>query len=77
MVEVEDTAQSFSPLDGAGPVVFLVDDDPLPANVDRDQLVQVLQNLVINAVQSMPGGGTITIRAANAGPTTQGVRLDL
>lgn len=31
---------------------------------DRGQLTQVIQNLVINAVQAMPGGGTLTISAS-------------
>jgi len=34
--------------------------DPL-AEVDRDQIVQVLTNLVSNAVAAMEGGGTLTI----------------
>jgi PAS domain S-box-containing protein len=36
-----------------------------PANVDKGQIGQVVQNLVINAVQAMPQGGSITLRAAN------------
>jgi signal transduction histidine kinase len=36
-------------------------EDPL-AEVDRDQIVQVLTNLVSNAVAAMPEGGTLTIR---------------
>jgi iron only hydrogenase large subunit-like protein/nitrogen-specific signal transduction histidine kinase len=35
--------------------------DPL-ADVDRDQIVQVLTNLVSNALAAMPEGGTLTIR---------------
>jgi CheY-like chemotaxis protein len=34
--------------------------------VDKDHLAQVLQNLVINASQAMPEGGTITVSAVNA-----------
>jgi CheY-like chemotaxis protein len=34
---------------------------------DRNQLGQVIDNLVINAVQAMPGGGVITITARNQG----------
>ena len=35
------------------------------ADADKGQLGQVVQNLVINAVQAMPEGGCIRIRAAN------------
>ena len=36
-----------------------------PANADKGQLGQVVQNLVINAIQAMPEGGTIRISAHN------------
>ena len=36
-----------------------------PADADKGQLGQVVQNLVINAVQAMPEGGTIRIGATN------------
>jgi CheY-like chemotaxis protein/two-component sensor histidine kinase len=36
-----------------------------PADADKGQLGQVVQNLVINAVQAMPEGGTIRIGASN------------
>jgi signal transduction histidine kinase/ActR/RegA family two-component response regulator len=35
------------------------------AEVDPGQISQVIQNLVINAIQAMPTGGSITIRAKN------------
>lgn len=34
-----------------------------PAAIDRGQIGQVIQNIVINAVQAMPDGGVINIRA--------------
>jgi len=37
-----------------------------PVEVDRGQMHQVFNNLVINAVQSMPRGGLVKIRAENA-----------
>lgn len=36
-----------------------------PADADKGQLGQVVQNLVINAVQAMPEGGSIRIGASN------------
>ena len=39
--------------------------DLWPVTVDPAQIGQVIHNLVINAVQAMPAGGTINIRAAN------------
>jgi PAS domain S-box-containing protein len=44
---------------------FDIADDLWPANADKGQVGQVVQNLVINAVQAMPEGGIITITAAN------------
>jgi two-component system, cell cycle sensor histidine kinase and response regulator CckA len=35
---------------------------------DEGQLIQALSNIVINAMQAMPGGGTITIRAQSSMP---------
>lgn len=40
--------------------------DLLPAHVDRDQLVQVVQNLVRNAMEAMPNGGNLRALLANA-----------
>lgn len=38
-------------------------DGPAPiASVDRGQVVQVLSNLVMNAIQAMPSGGRVTLR---------------
>jgi len=44
---------------------FDLDPKLWPANADKGQLGQVVQNLVINAVQAMPQGGQVTIRAGN------------
>jgi two-component system, cell cycle sensor histidine kinase and response regulator CckA len=59
--------------------------DDLPAiEVDEGQISQVINNLIINASQAMPGGGTITIEgekvtvdAANAMSLLQGDYLRL
>lgn len=40
-------------------------DDLWPVVADEGQIAQVVQNLVINAAQALPEGGTISVRAAN------------
>lgn len=45
---------------------LVIDDDLLPVDGDEAQLGQVIHNIVINGMQAMPGGGTITVRASNA-----------
>ena len=44
---------------------FQIPDDLWPVEVDPGQICQVIQNLVLNADQAMPGGGTIAVWAAN------------
>ncbi len=46
-------------------MVFEIDDDLWPIEADPSQISQVLNNLLINAVQAMPEGGNITLRARN------------
>lgn len=41
----------------------LIDEDIPPVSVDAGQINQVINNLIINAKEAMPGGGIITIRA--------------
>lgn len=45
--------------------VYKIADDLWPAEVDAGQISQVINNLVINADQAMPEGGTITIVSDN------------
>jgi len=42
---------------------LILSERPLLVSADEGQLSQVVHNLVINATQSMPAGGTITIRS--------------
>ena len=44
---------------------FSFADDLCKCNIDKDQIAQVIDNIVINAQQAMPDGGTIEIYAAN------------
>jgi len=44
---------------------FLLPPELWPVEVDEGQISQVIQNLVINAVQAMPNGGNITLAATN------------
>ncbi len=44
---------------------FDIPGDLWEVEIDRGQVSQVIQNLIINAEQSMPGGGTIFISAQN------------
>ncbi|MFC1966505.1 PAS domain S-box protein [Chloroflexota bacterium] len=44
---------------------FSMPDDLWPAEVDEGQMNQVFNNIIINAVQAMPGGGIINIRGRN------------
>jgi PAS domain S-box-containing protein len=44
---------------------FLIPDDLWHVDIDAGQMSQVINNLVINARQAMPDGGTITIKAEN------------
>jgi len=36
-----------------------------PVEIDEGQMYQVINNIIINAVQAMPDGGTVTVRAEN------------
>ncbi|MDA8079957.1 MAG: ATP-binding protein [Nitrospiraceae bacterium] len=42
-----------------------IDDDLLAVEADEGQMGQVIQNVVLNASEAMPDGGTITISAGN------------
>ena len=44
---------------------FDIDRDLMPADVDDGQIVQVVHNLIINADQAMPNGGSVLIKGGN------------
>ncbi len=44
---------------------FDIEDDLWPADIDVGQISQVIENLIINAIQAMPHGGTIFLTARN------------
>jgi two-component system cell cycle sensor histidine kinase/response regulator CckA len=44
---------------------FDIEEDLGPVEVDAGQFAQVIHNLVLNAVQAMPQGGTLTVSARN------------
>ncbi len=53
-------------LRGSGTICkFDIPDDLWAAHVDTGQISQVVNNLIINAEEAMPDGGTISIRAEN------------
>jgi signal transduction histidine kinase len=54
-------------------VVSELDEDLPQIHGDRDQMMQVLLNLVLNAVQAMPEGGTLRVAAVREG--AQHIRL--
>jgi len=46
--------------------LFAIEDDLWPVHADEGQISQVIHNLVLNAIQAMPNGGSITIAAHNS-----------
>jgi PAS domain S-box-containing protein len=46
-------------------IEFVLDNNLKPGLIDTAQVSQVIQNLVMNASQSMPAGGAITIKTEN------------
>ena len=45
--------------------IFNIQDDLSFVNVDEGQIEQVIQNLILNAIQAMPNGGDLIISAEN------------
>ncbi len=55
-------------------VKFEHEDEGIRAEIDRDQVAQVLTNLINNAIDAMPHGGTLTLRT---GATERDVRFQI
>jgi len=53
-------------LDSRVAIDLRLSDELLPTRVDPVKIEQVLMNLVINAIDAMPGGGTLTIQTRNS-----------
>jgi PAS domain S-box-containing protein len=62
---IEDTVTLCTRGSNARAVIELAD-GLWPADADPTQIAQAVQNVTINAVQSMPAGGTVAVRANNA-----------
>lgn len=67
---LKDTAAS-SIKDSIYKIQFLIPDDLWLIEVDEGQIRQVIHNLVVNACEAMPDGGTILISAENVDVTSK------
>jgi PAS domain S-box-containing protein len=65
LAEVVTEAAEFGLHGSAASCEFDFAPDLKPADVDKGQIGQVVQNLVINAVQAMPSGGVIRVSLRN------------
>lgn len=66
-------AANFSARGSNAHCEFTVDPNLPPAEVDADQIGQVINNLVLNAAESMPEGGKVQIALTRAPATAAGV----
>jgi len=65
VAQLLEDAVSFVLLGSRSTCRFEIEEDLWPAEIDVGQISQVLENLVINASQAMPAGGTLRLSAAN------------
>jgi Signal transduction histidine kinase len=73
---VSDTLKLFEPQLAQARVQAHAALDPLlrPVQADPDQMTRVLRNLILNAIDAMPEGGTLTVRTM---ALEGGVRLEV
>ncbi len=65
---IQDLLRDFTQFALSGSKVkasFDIEKDLQPVDIDEGQFNQVINNIVINAVQAMPHGGTLTVQASN------------
>ena len=65
LAELLSESSSFMLRGSASRCEFTIADGLWPVEVDEGQISQVVQNLVINADEAMPGGGLIRVSAEN------------
>lgn len=65
IAELVREAAGFTVRGSASQCIYKLQPDTWSAEVDAGQITQVVQNLVINADQSMPQGGAVTIETRN------------
>jgi signal transduction histidine kinase len=67
-----DVAEQLEPVAQENGIAIVADLQPVTALVDADMIIQVMVNLVDNAIKNTPAGGTITVRTAS-GDSGQGI----
>jgi signal transduction histidine kinase len=63
LFEAQFAARTTAPIE----LALHLSPEPLPVQLDQEQMGRALKNLVLNAMDAMPAGGTLRIRTAQAG----------